>query len=113
MVAVVSCLRLVLLSCKSPRRYGSFFLLRRGCSLVAVEIPPAGERGVDLHDGTGTQARFHAYATDLVHLVGIGDSVGAAPANRVAFATVAPKTWSRRKSAIGVNRAAMRSILST
>jgi hypothetical protein len=30
-------------------------------------------------------------AVGLVHLVGICDSVGAAPANRVAFATVAPK----------------------
>jgi hypothetical protein len=28
----------------------------------------------------------------LVHLVGIGDSVGAATTNRVAIATVAPKT---------------------
>jgi hypothetical protein len=53
------------------------------------------------------------YGIGLVHLVGIGDSVGAAPANRVAFATVAPKTWSRRKSAIGMNRVAVRSILST
>ena len=53
------------------------------------------------------------HRNELVHLVGIGDSVGAAPANRVAFTTVAPKTWPRRKSAIGVNRVAMRSILST
>ena len=47
-------------------------------------------------------------AFKLVHLAGIGDSVGAAPANRVAFATVAPKTGSRRRSAIGVNRMAVR-----
>ena len=37
--------RLILLSRKSPRTYGSFRLLRRGSSLVAVEVQPAGGQG--------------------------------------------------------------------
>lgn len=72
--------------------------------LLCPDCAAAGTRTVLHHDG-GTRT--------LVHLVGIGDSVGAAPANRVGFTTAAPKTWPRRKSAICVNRAAMRSILST
>ena len=36
---------LTLLSRKLPRRHGSFLLPRRGCGLVAVEIPTWGERG--------------------------------------------------------------------
>jgi hypothetical protein len=72
----------------------------------------------DLADASfGATGAFDEPATEralrLVHLVGIDDSVAAAPANRVASATVAPQTGSRRKSAIGVNRAAVRSILST
>ena len=38
--------------------YGSFRLLRHGRGLGAVRFQPAGERGVDLHDGSGTQERF-------------------------------------------------------
>jgi SRSO17 transposase len=30
---------------------------------------------VDLHDGTGTQARFHAYAADLASVLGHADRV--------------------------------------
>jgi acetoin utilization deacetylase AcuC-like enzyme len=43
--------------------------------LVAVENPPAGERGVDLHHGIGTQAHFHAYATDLASILGHADRI--------------------------------------
>jgi hypothetical protein len=36
--------------------------------------------------------RPSVHMVGLVHLVGIGDSVAAGPANRVAFTTVAAKT---------------------
>ena len=48
---------LILLSRKLPRRYGSFRLLRRGCSLVAVEIPTGGRR-CGSSRWSGTRERF-------------------------------------------------------
>jgi SRSO17 transposase len=67
--------RLVLLSRKLPRRYRQFPLAATRLQFGSSGDSNLGERGVDLHDGSGTQERFRTYAADLTSVLGHADRV--------------------------------------
>ena len=66
---------LILLSRKITEPTGSFCLERRECASLSIGIQPSGEGGVDLDDGTGTQARFEEYTASLATVLGHADRV--------------------------------------